>query len=185
MGIILASASPRRQELLSFITNDFKVCPSNIPEIVPKNLKVSKHPEYLSKLKALDIANKYPDDIVIGADTAVIIGSEILGKPSDRDDAKRMLSLLSSKTHKVITGCTIINKGKAISFSVTTKVKFYKLDSLQIEEYINSSEPYDKAGSYAVQSKGGLFVKKIKGDYFNIVGLPIAKLYKKLNEVDI
>lgn len=184
MGLILASASPRRQELLAFITKDFTVVASNISEIVPKNLKATKQPEYLSRLKALDISKKFPNDTIIGSDTSVIIGNTVLGKPKDKDHARDMLKLLSGKTHKVITGCTIVKGNRVVSFSVTSKVKFYKLTDSEIEDYISTDEPYDKAGSYAVQSKGGLFVKQIKGDYFNIVGLPIAKLNKKLKEVD-
>ncbi len=178
MGLILASASPRRQELLKYITSDFQVMPSDVEEIVPDGLKAEKQPEYLARLKALDIAKKYPNDTVVGADTSVVIGNRVLGKPKDKEDARQMLLLLSGKTHKVITGCAVVKDGVCKSFSQVSKVVFYKLSAEEIEEYISSSEPYDKAGSYAVQSKGGLFVKKIKGDYFNIVGLPIGKLNK-------
>jgi len=176
MSIILASASPRRKELLGYIINDFKIIPSLVPEVVPKGLSVCKHPEYLSRLKAMDIAKQYPNDTVIGADTAVILGKEILGKPQDREDAFKMLLNLSGKTHKVVTGCTVIKNGACKSFSVVSKVKFQKLTKAEIEGYLDINEPYDKAGSYAVQGKGGAFVEWIKGDYFNIVGLPISKL---------
>lgn len=180
MDLILASASPRRQELLKYITSDFTVIPSEVDETVPKRLKAKRQPEFLARLKALDIAEKYPKNTVIGADTCVIIGNQVLGKPKDMADAKRMLLLLSGKTHKVITGCAIVKNGLCKSFSQVSKVTFYKLSLQEIEEYVNSSEPYDKAGSYAIQSKGGLFVKKIKGDYFNIVGLPVGKLKREL-----
>lgn len=180
MSLILASQSPRRKELLSYIANDFQIIPSSVEEIVPKGLSVKKHPEYLSRLKAMDIANQYPNDIVIGSDTAVILGNEILGKPKDRDDAKKMLLKLSGKVHKVITGCTVVKNGVVKSFSVVSRVKFQKLINCEIEAYLDTNEPYDKAGSYAVQGKAGAFVEWIKGDYFNIVGLPIAKLKKYL-----
>jgi septum formation protein len=180
MGIILASASPRRQELLAYITNEFKVMPSGVEEIVPKGLAAQKQPQYLSRLKAYDIAKNYPNDTVIGADTSVILGCEILGKPKDRDDARKMLLNLSGRVHKVITGCTVVKNGEIKSFSVVSRVKFQKLSLAEIEAYLDTDEPYDKAGSYAVQGRAGAFVEWIKGDYFNIVGLPIARLKKYL-----
>ncbi|MBE6787517.1 MAG: septum formation protein Maf [Ruminococcaceae bacterium] len=176
MGIILASASPRRRELLEYITAQFSVVPSGVEEVVPKGISVLKQPEYLSKIKALDIAKLYPNVIVIGADTAVILGNVILGKPRSREDAKNMLTNLSGKVHKVVTGCTVVKNGKVSSFSVVSKVKFQKLKESDIEAYLDTDEPYDKAGSYAVQGRAGAFIEWIKGDYFNIVGLPIAKL---------
>ena len=178
MGIILASASPRRKELLGFIVNEYEVVPSKVEEIVPKGMPVLKQPEYLSKIKALDIAKQYPNDIVIGADTSVILGKEILGKPKDRADAERMLLNLSGKVHKVVTGCTVVKNGATKSFSVVSRVKFQKLTKTEIVAYLDTDEPYDKAGSYAVQGRAGAFVEWIKGDYFNIVGLPIAQLKK-------
>lgn len=180
MGVILASQSPRRKELLSHLITDFSVVPSTVEETVPKHLKASKTPEFLSKIKALDIAKQHPNDTVIGADTCVILGNKILGKPRDRQDAFNMLFALSGKKHKVITGCTVVNKGAIKSFSVLSKVKFAKLKKADIEAYLDTSEPYDKAGSYGIQGKAGAFVEYIKGDYFNIVGLPIAKLKKYL-----
>lgn len=178
MGIILASASPRRRELLGYIVKDFSVIPSGVEEIVPNGISVLKQPEYLSKIKALDIAKQYPEDTVIGADTSVILRNEILGKPKDRADAEKMLIKLSGKVHKVVTGCTVVKNGGVTSFSVVSRVKFQRLNKTEIEAYLDTDEPYDKAGSYAVQGKAGSFVEWIKGDYFNIVGLPIAKLKK-------
>lgn len=180
MSIILASASPRRCELLGYILEEFLVVPSGVEEITPKGLNVLKQPEYLSRLKALDIAKQYPNDTVIGADTSVILGSEILGKPSDRLDARNMLKNLSGKVHKVVTGCTVVKNGDVTSFSVVSKVKFQKISNAEIEAYLDTDEPYDKAGSYAIQGRAGAFVEWIKGDYFNIVGLPISKLKKYL-----
>ena len=183
--IILASASPRRKELLSVITEDFLILPSDAEEIIPGDISADETAEYLAKIKAQAVAADHPQDVVIGADTCVVVGNEILGKPVDSNDAKRMLNLLSGKTHKVITGCAIISDGKTLSFSSKTEVEFYPLSETQIEEYINSLEPYDKAGSYAIQGKASLFVKGIKGDYFNVVGLPVAELNLKLKEMGI
>lgn len=181
--IILASASPRRRELLSVITEDFEVIPSRIEEIVPSNVGLLETAEYLAGIKAEDVAKKYKDAIVIGADTCVIAEGEILGKPKTRADAFRMIKLLSGKTHSVITGCAVICNGITNSFSAETKVEFYNLSDDEIEEYVNSSEPYDKAGAYAIQGKALLFVKEIVGDYFNVVGLPIAELNIKLKKI--
>ena len=182
MKYILASASPRRKELLSLAVKDFEIIPSKIPEIVPDGLEVEKHSEYLARLKANDIAKDFKNAVVIGADTSVILGNEILGKPRDREDAKRMLKMLSGNTHKVITGCAVVKNGVCDSFSVTTEVEFIGLTDKEIEDYLNTDEPYDKAGSYGIQGLGGLFVNSIKGDYFNVVGLPIAHLKRFLEK---
>jgi septum formation protein len=181
MGIILASASPRRQELLAYITDEFKVMPSGVEEIVPKGLAAQKQPQYLSRLKACDIAKSYPNDTVIGADTSVILGCEILGKPKDRDDARKMLLNLSGRVHKVITGCTVVKNGEIKSFSVVSRVKFQKLSVAEIEAYLDTDEPYDKAGGYGIQGKAALLIEKINGDYFNVVGLPLSRLNQALN----
>ena len=182
MGLILASQSPRRRELLAIINDDFKVLPSNVEEIVPADLTVIEGPEYLAKIKALDIAKDYPNDIVIGADTSVILGDVVLGKPKDRQNAYEMLSALSGNTHLVVTGCAIVKGDKCVSFSVKSEVEFYKLSNDEINAYLDTDEPYDKAGSYGIQAKGALLVKEIRGDYFNIVGLPIGKLNKELKD---
>lgn len=180
-NIILASASPRRKELLQYITKDFKVIVSSVDEIVPENIPQEEVPQFLATLKAMDVASKYPNDLVIGADTCVLCDGLILGKPKDREEAFNMLSNLSGKTHSVITGCALVKNNKSISFSVLTTVEFYELSEKEINEYIDSNEPFDKAGGYGIQSKGGLFVKAIGGDYFNVVGLPIAQLNRVIN----
>ncbi len=182
MGLILASQSPRRRELLAIINDDFKVLPSNVEEIVPNELTALEGPEYLAKIKALDIAKDYPDDIVIGADTSVILGDAVLGKPKDRQNAYEMLKSLSGNTHLVVTGCAIVKGDKWVSFSVKSEVEFYELSEDEINAYLDTDEPYDKAGSYGIQAKGALLVKEIRGDYFNIVGLPIGKLNKELKD---
>lgn len=178
--IILASASPRRRELLSLITTDFKVMPSKADETIPDGLSCEKAVEYLSLVKAKSI--KSPDDIIIGADTIVTIDGKMLGKPENDDDAFNMLSFLSGKTHSVYTGVTVIKGDKTTTFSEKTDVEFFTLTDDEIKEYIASGEHSDKAGSYAIQGKGALFVKSIKGDYPNVIGLPIAKLKRILNE---
>ncbi len=179
-NVILASASPRRRELLKLIFNEFKVIPSDAEEIVPKGISAEKTAEYLAELKSKAVAEKYPQYTVIGADTCVVVDNVILGKPKDKEDAKRMMQMLSGRTHKVITGCAIVKNGVISSFSVETEVEFYNLTYAEIEDYINTAEPYDKAGGYGIQGKASLFVKGIKGDYFNVVGLPVAELNQKL-----
>lgn len=175
-SIILASASPRRKELLKQITDNFTVVVSSVEEVVPDNITQEEVPQFLATLKAKDVALKYPDNLVIGADTCVLCDGMILGKPKDREDAFNMLSLLSGNTHSVITGCALVKNGRSVSFSVTTEVEFFKLTDVEINDYINTNDPFDKAGGYGIQSKGCLLVKGIKGDYFNVVGLPIANL---------
>ncbi|MBR4123621.1 MAG: septum formation protein Maf [Clostridia bacterium] len=181
--IILASASPRRNELLKIITDEFKVIPSTIEENVPDTIPVLKVPEFLAELKAKDVAQSFPDSIVIGSDTAVIVDDKILGKPKSRKDAYDMISLLSGKTHFVVTGCSIVCGKTAESFSCITEVEFNNLSENDINDYIDTPEPYDKAGAYGIQGKGALLVKKINGDYFNVVGLPISMLNSCLKKM--
>lgn len=183
MKIILASASPRRQELLKIICNDFKTIPANIDENIPNDIPPETVAEYLAIKKAEHISNIYPNDIIIGCDTTVIIENKILGKPVDEDDCRNMLKTLSGKFHKVITGVSVcFGKEDTFSFSKTTFVKFYELSDLEITNYILTKEPFDKAGGYGIQGFGALLVKKINGDYFNVVGLPIAKLKRVLDK---
>lgn len=176
--IILASKSPRRKELLSFITDDFKVDSADVDETLPQNIKPYEAVEYLSKIKAEPFRSS--DNIVIGADTVVAIGNKILGKPKDKHDAFLMLKSLSGKEHSVFTGVTIIKNDKTETFSVQTKVKFFELSDDEINKYISTNEPFDKAGAYGIQGKGSLLVEKIYGDFFNVVGLPISILARKL-----
>lgn len=178
--VILASASPRRKELLSMIYSDFEVCVSEVEEIVPPDIAPLSSPEYLAKLKAMDVAKKYPDSLVIGADTSVFAGDKILGKPKNRNEAFDMLKLLSGNVHKVVTGCAVVKGNAHHSFSVTTEVEFYKLSDIEIWEYIDSGDPFDKAGGYGIQTGGVFFVKGINGDYNNVVGLPVAELSRQI-----
>lgn len=182
MRIILASASPRRQELIALISSDVICNPSGVDEIIPDGTRVSQIPLCLAEQKAREVAKEFADDIVIGCDTGVILGDEILGKPKDKNDARRMIKALSGKTHQVITGCFVCKGDKALGFSNVTEVEFFDLSDEEIEEYINTSEPYDKAGGYGIQGKASLFVKGIKGDYFNVVGLPVAELNRQIRK---
>ena len=175
---ILASASPRRRELFGLISDDFRIVPSNAEETAPDGIAAENLPERLARLKAGDIAAKYPFDTVIGADTLVILDGKVLGKPENPEDAVRMLTALSGKRHKVITGCAVCKNGACRSFSSVTEVEFYPLDDKEISDYVATGEPLDKAGAYGIQGRGALFVKSINGDYFNVVGLPVAALHR-------
>ncbi len=176
VNVILASKSPRRQELLKYITDEFAVIPSQCEENVPDGLDADNVPEFLAVQKALDVAKSHPDDLVIGCDTVVICGGIILGKPKDKLDAFRMLCTLSGRTHKVVSGVCLCLKGKTMSFSQTTDVSFYSLKEEDIIKYIDTENVLDKAGSYGIQDGAALFVEGISGDYYNVVGFPIAKL---------
>ena len=180
--IILASRSPRRQELIANIISDFSVVASDAEEVLPEGVAPEDAPAYLAKLKAQAVAADYPDDVVIGADTVVILDGEVLGKPRDRDDAVRMLRGLSGKTHTVVTGCAIVKNGQITSFSDITRVEFYPLDDREIMEYIATGEPFDKAGAYGIQGRGCVLVKRIEGDFFNVMGLPVARLKRELEK---
>lgn len=180
MDVILASASPRRKKLLSLIYKDFCVKVSDIRELVPRDLTVDKCPEYLARMKAENICKGYEKSLVIGCDTSVIIDGKILNKPRNTNDARTMMRLLSGRTHQVITGCCLCYMGKVQSFSEITEVEFYPLTEEEIEQYIASKEPYDKAGGYGIQNKAALFVKGIKGDYYNVVGLPVSRLKREI-----
>lgn len=176
VSVVLASKSPRRQELLKYITDEFEVIPSGYEENVPDGLDAENVPEFLAVKKALDVAHDHPDDLVIGCDTVVICDGVILGKPKDKCDAFKMLCTLSGRTHQVISGVCLCFNGKTMSFSQTTQVSFYSLREEDIIKYIDSENVLDKAGSYGIQDGAALFVESISGDYYNVVGFPIAKI---------
>ena len=181
--LILASASPRRSALLSQIGLTFEVFPSEIEEPLPnKDLSPEKVTQKLAKLKARAVAERYTEGIIIGADTLVLFKKELLGKPKNREDAKSMLSRLSGKTHRVITGVALIDvkKKTETTWSEVTKVCFRELCADEIDNYIKSGEAKDKAGAYGIQGRGAAFVKRIDGCYFNVVGLPLASFVEKL-----
>lgn len=182
--IILASASPRRQQLLSLVCDSFEIEPADIEETVDSKTELNKAPELLALKKAEYIQNKnHFDDIVIGCDTGVFLDGAMLGKPKSKENAKEMLLSLSGRKHCVITGCALLFRNKKITFSVSTEVEFFPLSESEIDKYIATEEPMDKAGGYGIQGKGALLVKRINGDYYNVVGLPIALLNKKLKEL--
>ena len=178
--VILASASPRRKDLMARLYPEFKVIPSRIKEVVPKELGIDQCPEYLAGQKAETVAKAYKKSLVIGCDTAVIVDGEMPNKPRSTEDAREMMKMLSGKVHRVITGCCLFFMGKSYSFSESTEVEFYPLTDEEIENYVITPEPYDKAGGYAIQGRAALFIKGIRGDYYNIVGLPVARLKREI-----
>lgn len=183
-NIILASQSPRRQELMRGADINFRTAEDfNVKEVYPENIEKKDVAEYLSKLKAE--AYPYPigqKDVVITADTTVLIGEQILGKPASEKDAIEMIKSLSEKTHKVITGVTVKTYTNCESFSTSTKVKFASLTDEEVEYYVKKYKPYDKAGSYGIQEWiGYVAIEHIEGSFYNVMGLPIHKLYKYLN----
>ncbi len=182
--IILASASPRRQQLLSLICDEFSIEPADIDETIDKEIDFEKMPEYLALKKAKHIQkNNHYNDIVIGCDTGVFLDGVMLGKPSSKSNAKEMLCRLSGRKHKVATGCALLYKEKCISFSQATEVEFFELSDKEITDYIATGEPMDKAGAYGIQGKGTALVKGIVGDFYNVVRLPVAMLNKKIKEI--
>lgn len=176
--LILASKSPRRKELLSFITKDFIVVSKEVDETVPSDMTPENTVLYLSRKKAEAFQNDR--DVIIGADTIVVLNGKILGKPADEAEAFSTLRALSGKEHSVLTGVTLISPSGKKSFYKETKVKFFELSDGEISTYIKTGECFDKAGSYGIQGYGSLLVEKINGDYFNVVGLPVSALHREL-----
>ena len=177
--IILASSSPRRRELLEMLGLDFKVVPSSADETVPDGLNPAQTVEYLARIKAEAVKDSAAEgDVIVSADTIVVIDGRIFGKPEDRAEAEKMLSTLSGRTHEVYTGLCV---NGCVSHECS-KVTFRKLDEQEIEDYIDTGEPMDKAGAYGIQGKGSLLVSRIEGDYFNIMGLPVCRLGQMLKD---
>ena len=171
--LILASQSPRRKQLLEESGLDFGICSEKVEEVYRKELGKEKAIEQIAYDKADAVFRKYPEAIVLGADTMVCFQEHRLGKPKDEEEARSMLHMLSGQTHEVITGVALLSKEKQIVFHATSEVTFYEL----------SEEWKDKAGAYGIQGLGKLFVRSIHGDYFNIVGLPIAKVYREIRNM--
>lgn len=184
MDIILASGSPRRLELLEQLGMKPKVVVSSFTEATG-----AMAPLELVKANALgkgrEVAEKYPEAVVIAADTIVVDGSEILGKPHNIEQARAMLAALSGKTHQVLTGYAVFYKGQEVAKVESTDVEFYELSPKLIKSYVATGEPLDKAGSYGIQGKGAVLVKQIKGSYSNVVGLPLGPLYGILVEMGV
>ena len=180
--IILASKSPRRRELMELLHIPFEVIVSDIDEQIDYTNDLVKEIEKLSFRKAQAVFKDHSDALVIGSDTIVKIGNDVLGKPKNIEDAKAMLKELSDNTHQVVTGVTILCKDKAETFSSVADVTFYPLSDEEIDAYIATNEPMDKAGSYAIQGDAAKFIRSIHGDYYTIVGLPTAELYHRLKK---
>jgi septum formation protein len=183
-SLILASQSPRRQALLKQVGIPFRSQPSNVDEsLITTNNPIEKVKE-LAKLKG-NTVSLTKEEVVLTADTVVSYQGQIFEKPSHENDAYQMISMLSGEFHDVYTGVSIRSSAKEINFAVQTKVEFWSLSSEFINWYVKTTEPYDKAGAYGIQSLGALFVKQIIGDYYNVVGLPLSRVVRELQDVDI
>jgi len=181
LDIILASGSPRRKQLLEDAGISFRILTKQIEEIYPVYLQRSEIPLYLSKIKAQSIKEDHPESLIIAADTVVVQRREVLNKPSSPEEAKKMLLQLSDTMHEVITGVTISFKDYEHSFYEITEVFFKHLSEEYIDYYINTYKPFDKAGSYGIQEWLGMVgIKRIQGDYYNVMGLPVSKLIDEL-----
>lgn len=182
---IVASASPRRKEILSMGGFGFRIIPSDCDETIKEKLSPEETVKVLAERKALSVLEKNENSVVLGCDTVVALGDEILGKPADREDAFKMIKALSGKTHRVCTGVCIADKDKIKSFVSVAEVEFYELSDETAESYVATGECDDKAGAYGIQGLGGTLVKSIKGDYYAIVGLPYAETVRVLSEFGI
>ena len=178
--LVLASASPRRQELLRNANIPFEVQPAHIDEDPLPNELAKACAERLAREKAQAIAQKRPNDAVLGADTVVVIDNQILNKPADAPDAARMLRLLSGRTHQVITGICLAVRGQSEVASETTAVTMSEISEEEIAAYVATGEPMDKAGAYAIQGIASRWIPRIEGDYSNVVGLPVARVFEML-----
>ena len=185
--IILASASPRRKELLEKIGLKFEVEPSNYAEDMRSGLSPDELARAISLEKARTVARRHRNAVVIAADTFIVFNGKIMGKPGTEAEARKMLTRLRGKPHSVITGFTIldVDSGKVLTKSVETVVHIKNLSREEIEAYVKSGEPLDKAGAYAIQGLGSIIVERIEGDYFNVIGLPLSTLAEGLEEFGI
>jgi septum formation protein len=184
-GLILASKSPRRRDLLNQAGLTFAVIPSTVDESSVRATSPEEHVRLLAEAKASEVARRYPEDWVIGADTVVLIGGTTLGKPRSQTQARKMLEALSGKIHKVLTGYCICckNAGHCFSETVETKVQFKALTNREIDWYVGTEEPFDKAGGYAAQGLGAFMIKRVEGSYTSVVGLPVCEVIDCLVKV--
>ena len=180
--IILASASPRRKELLTTAGVEFEVLVSDADETIPEGTLPADAAMLTAEKKALAVAEKCTNAVVIGADTIVVLDGRILGKPKDEADAKAMLRFLSGREHEVITGVCLTDGTKIEKFAQVSRVGFYELTDDEISAYVATREPMDKAGAYGIQGRGCVLVERIEGDYFNIVGLPVAATVRAIKD---
>lgn len=181
--LILASASPRRQELLGLITKNFSIHIARIEEHPLPKETPTQYVRRMAKDKASSVFALYPSATVIGADTIVCLGDNVLGKPESQAQATAMLTALSGKMHTVYTAVSVLSPGGTEQILKGTEVEFYPLSPEDISLYVKSGEPMDKAGAYGIQEKGALFVKEIRGDFYNVVGLPVAALHQSLRKL--
>ncbi len=180
-SIILASASPRRREILTLLDIPFTV-EAAAEETAPFGLPPAEYALALAESKAKAVFAKHPDSVVLGADTVVVRDDRVLGKPRDREDAIDMLLSLSDRTHTVITGVYVCTPNGMQGFADTARVHFYPITRTQAEAYVDTNEPMDKAGGYAIQGRGARFVKGIEGDFYTVMGLPAGRLLRFLDE---
>ena len=181
MDIILASQSPRRKELLGLLNIPFTVRVADIDETLRSDLPLEEAVAQLSRRKA-EAVDPQENRLIIAADTIVVVDDRVLGKPKDADDAVQMLNLLSGRTHRVMTGLTVLGQNTCVSHTEVTEVTFRKLTRQEILAYVQSGEPMDKAGSYGIQGSAAPFVQSICGDYYNVVGLPVCRLSQILKQ---
>ncbi|HEX6923509.1 MAG TPA: Maf family protein [Bacillales bacterium] len=183
--LILASGSPRRKQLLTQASLSFDISVSKVDESINEHQTPAEAVQTLALRKAKKVARRYPDAVVLGADTVVSIDGTILGKPKNEDDAMAMLQRLSGRVHTVYTGTAVVSAEQTLSFYAGTEVLFWELAKDEIEAYISSGEPFDKAGSYGIQGLGATLVKEIHGDYFTVVGLPLSRTVRALRNFGI
>ncbi len=182
MHLILASASPRRQELLKLFGHPFSVRAADIDETMDPAASPFDEVTRLSREKALAVPRE-PEDVVIAADTIVVCAGQVLGKPHSPEEAAGMLSLLSGRAHQVMTGCTVLRGERCVSFTEVTDLHFRPLSQSEIHRYVRSGEPMDKAGAYGIQGGAALFCSRLEGDYYNVMGLPVCRLGQYLKEI--
>ena len=180
---ILASSSPRRKDLLKYLQIDFEIDSSDIEEIIDDNLSNEDVVMSLAYQKAKDVSLRHKDKYVLGFDTLVILDGKPLGKPKDRDEAFQMLSRLSNRKHLVLTGVAIVINDEYETFYDHAEVIFNEMTEEEINEYLDTNEPFDKAGSYGIQGYGAKYIRYIKGDYYSVMGMPIQKLYNKIRDL--
>ncbi len=180
--LILASGSPRRAEILTAVGWDFTKHVADIDETEHDSESPEDYVARLAREKASAVADQYPGEFVLGADTTVVINGQIIGKPVDLDDARRMLTLLSGHWHEVLTGVAVVHNGDVKSDLQSTRVKFAPMNEAEINFLAECGDPLDKAGAYAVQAQAALFIEGIEGDYWNVVGLPVSLVYRLVAE---
>ena len=183
--IILASGSPRRAEILNSVGWSFEKYVSDVDESEIVGESAEDYVQRLAKTKAEKVAENFADEIVLGADTTVVIDDQIIGKPSDLEDARRMLEMLSGNWHEVLTGVALVKNGNSSVGLQKTKVKFAEMSDNEIKFLVENGEPLDKAGAYAVQAQAALFIEKIEGDYWNVVGLPVNLVFQSFQTIEL